>query len=192
MCRSDVPACANCCALTRVRRPACGIVPLTFFYRTEQVRRPHQRPHRPMALLGAYTSDAMPGETRYLNTDLVLASKSPLTELCAEFGRKCCVLYHDQGDDGNWYATIESNATDNVSAADDIQKMLSVIPTLSDTATEQWNGCHQRDINIGFDCGETWAYPHSLPPDVVRAVADVRCSLSVTLYPIREDGQSTS
>lgn len=127
----------------------------------------------------------MPGVTRYINTDLVLASKTRHNALCDEFDQKCCVLYQQQGDDGNWYAAIESNRINNLSAADDIQKMLAVVSTLTGDAKRQWDDCHSREFNIGFDCGDTWAYPHSLPGDVVRAIADAGCSLSITLYPIR-------
>ena len=128
----------------------------------------------------------MHGETRYLNTDLVLASQNSLAELCAEFERSCCVLYCGQDDDGDWRATIESDVTDNVSVSEDIRRMLTALETLSGIAKKQWSGCYQRDLNAGFDCGETWAYPHSLPSDVVRMIADAGCSLSITLYPIRE------
>lgn len=112
-----------------------------------------------------------------------------LDVLCAEFERTCCLLYHGKGEDGNWHATIESDALENLSAADDIQKMLNVLPALPTDAKEQWDGCLSRDLNIGFDCGDTWAYPHSLPHDVVRLVADSGCTLSLTLYPIRDEDE---
>ncbi len=136
--------------------------------------------------------DIAPVVTRYINTDLVLASRRPINLLCDEFERTCCVLYHQQEAEGDWRATIESDAIDNVSAENDIQKMLSVVATFSAAAIQQWDNCYIRDINIGFDCGETWAYSHSLPDNIVRLVADVGCSLSVTLYPIRRDNGPTS
>ncbi len=130
--------------------------------------------------------------TRYLNTDLVLTSPAALTALSAEFDHSCCVLYEQQDDDGNWHLSVESNATENVAAADDIQKMLSVLAALSPAAKQQWDSCTQRDINIGFDCGDTWAYPHSLPHDALRMIVDAGCTLSLTLYPIRDEDEEAS
>lgn len=128
----------------------------------------------------------MPGVTSYLNTDLVLASRHSLADLCEEFDRTCCVLYQQQGDGGDWHVAIESNAIDNVSATDDIRQMMAARETLSSRAVSQWNACHERCFNIGFDCGETWAYQHSLPQNVLGLIADAGCSLTVTLYPIRD------
>ena len=134
----------------------------------------------------------MPGITRYINSDLVLASRNPINNLCDEFDRECCVLYQQQDDDGNWHATIESDTVENITAADDIQKMLSVIPHLAEDARKQWDDCFSREINIGFDCGDTWAYPHSLPNDIVRAIADAGCVLAITLYPIRDQDETAN
>jgi len=130
------------------------------------------------------------GNTRYINSDLVLASKNPINTLCVEFDRKCCVLYQQQDDDGNWHTTIESDTIDNASAADDIEKMLAIIPQLGEDARKQWDDCFSREINIGFDCGDTWAFPHSLPTNIVRAIADAECVLAITLYPIRDDDKT--
>jgi len=128
--------------------------------------------------------------TRYLNTDLALTSAEPLSALSAEFDQSCCVLYEQQDDAGAWHLSIESDETENVAATDDIQKMLSVLSNLSPAAKQQWDSCNQRDMNIGFDCGDTWAYPHSLPHHVVRMIVDAGCSLSLTLYPIRDEEAS--
>ena len=129
------------------------------------------------------------GKTRYINSDLVLASKTAIDRLCDAFDHKCCVLYQQQDDDGNWHASIESDRIENISAADDIQKMLEVIPQLGDDAREQWDNCFGREINIGFECGDTWAYPHSLPNSIVREIADAECTLAITLYPIRDEAE---
>jgi len=134
--------------------------------------------------------DTMPNITQYLNSDLVLKSRSPINLLCDVFDRECCVLDQQQGEDGNWYATIESEADENLSAVEDIQKMLSVVLQLAGDTKKQWDDCYSREINIGFDCGNTWAYPHSLPNDIVRMIADAGCELAITLYPIREQEEA--
>ncbi len=97
----------------------------------------------------------MPGKTRYMNTDLELWSKTKIDVLCEEFERTCSILHHQLCENSEWYACIESESVDNQQATDDIQKILAVLPTLSETAKQQWEDCHTRDFNIGFECGET-------------------------------------
>ncbi len=131
---------------------------------------------------------SMERETHYLNTDLEIRSRTPVVHLCEEFTGHCWVLYQTLGDDGNWYVTIETNHIENSSAESDIKTMLAVVPKLSHIARRQWDGCHFRNFNMGFDCGDTWGYPHLLSVDCIRAVAEAGCSISITLYPIREEG----
>ena len=124
----------------------------------------------------------MQSQTLYRNTDLDLKSRSPLTALSSEFDRTCCLLHNQQDEDGNWHVTIESSFAENKAVADDIRAILSVLSTLTPDARKQWDSCYFRDFNLGFDCGNTSAYAHALSPDVVRAVADANCSISITLY----------
>ena len=56
---------------------------------------------------------------------------------------------------------------------------------LSPIARAEFDACSTREFNIGFDCWDTWSYVHALPSAVVLAVADLGCSLAVTLYPMR-------
>ena len=65
--------------------------------------------------------------------------------------------------------------------------ILTAVDSLSDAAKEQLARCFIRDFNIGFDCWDSWAYNHALPNSVVAAVAHANCSISVTLYPMREE-----
>ncbi|MGB3788080.1 MAG: hypothetical protein WA949_08720 [Phormidesmis sp.] len=127
-------------------------------------------------------------QTCYRNTDLELKSPLSLSALCGEFAHSCHILHHTQDKEGNWCATIESSLVEDRTAADDIQAMLAVIPTLTAAAQKQWNDCYFREFDLGFDCGDTWAYRHTLSLDIIQAVAEANCSLSVTLYPPLEDG----
>jgi hypothetical protein len=67
----------------------------------------------------------------------------------------------------------------------DILAMLDSINALSPTARAELDACYLREFNIGFDCWDTWSYVHTLPPSILRAVADAACSIAVTLYPMR-------
>jgi hypothetical protein len=100
------------------------------------------------------------------------------------------LLHYTEGDDGNWLACIEANHEENLStesgAARDILALLSAIENLTERAREELAVCYLREFNIGFECWDSWAYLHKIPTEVIRAVADVECSLAVTLYPMRK------
>ncbi len=63
--------------------------------------------------------------------------------------------------------------------------MLAAIDKLSAQAKAEFNNCDKRDFNIGFDCWDSWGYNHALPNVILQAIATAGCSLSVTLYPMR-------
>jgi hypothetical protein len=56
---------------------------------------------------------------------------------------------------------------------------------LSPGARAELELCYLSEFNIGFQGGDSWAYVHALPGVIVRALADVSCSIAVTLYPTR-------
>ncbi len=125
--------------------------------------------------------------TEYVNTDFDLKSKTRFDTLNNEFDQTCCVLHYTQRDDGHWYATIESahGETSNRKAETDILAIIQAIHKLSPTAKAELKSCYLREFNIGFHCWDTWAYSHTVSLSVVQAVADVGCSLALTLYPMR-------
>ena len=126
--------------------------------------------------------------TQYCNTDLDLKSASPLDLLGEELEPDCDVLHCAAGDDGNWHMTVESNhseITADRNAALDIPAMLDVVSKLSPVAKQQFDACFFRDFNIGISCWDSWGYNHKLPHNVLRSIVDAGCTLSVTLYPMR-------
>jgi hypothetical protein len=127
-------------------------------------------------------------ETEYANTDFDLKSNTPFDTLHRELLGVCCVLQYAEGDDGRWHAIIEANHDDDSRdriAAMDIGSILSALSSLSETAKEELAACCLREFNIGFHCGDSWAYVHQIPDTVVRSVAAASCSIAVTLYPMR-------
>ncbi|UJB70678.1 hypothetical protein HRE53_06315 [Acaryochloris sp. 'Moss Beach'] len=126
----------------------------------------------------------MQQKTQYLNTDLELRSHERLTMLCHEFEKTCCILNHIQADNEHWHATIESNLSGDSCADLAIQAILAVLPQLSAQAKRQWDNCYLREFDLGFECGDTWAYPYALTAESIRLIAEANCSLSVTLYPV--------
>ena len=112
----------------------------------------------------------------------------PFDSLQRELDKTCWVLQYTHGDDGHWHSTVESSHGDescNRDAEMDIIAIINAINALSPTAKAELDACYLREFNIGFECWDTWGYVHSLPPAVVRAIANANCSIAVTLYPMR-------
>jgi hypothetical protein len=127
-------------------------------------------------------------ETEYANTDFDLKSNTPFDTLHRELQGVCCVLQYAEGDDGGWHAIIEADHNDDSrdrDAAMDISSILNALSSLSETAKGELAACYLRECNVGFHCGDSWAYVHQLPHAIVRSVADASCSIAVTLYPMR-------
>ena len=57
---------------------------------------------------------------------------------------------------------------------------------LSSKARQEFDECYMREFNIGFDCWDTCSYVHSAPTDILRDLADLSCTIAVTLYPMRD------
>jgi hypothetical protein len=126
-------------------------------------------------------------ETEYVNTDLDLKSAVPFDTLNQELSQMCFILHYTLGGDGNWHSIVESrhDGTSIRTAEMDIDSIIEALRRLSPAAQTELDACFMREFNIGFHCGDTWAYPHRLPASIVQSIADARCSLAITLYPMR-------
>lgn len=134
--------------------------------------------------------------TRYANTDLDLVAAFDVSELVEVLGARCHLLSFVRRE-SQWFATIEaspdsSNIDDPHRSADrDLTLLLSAVGTLSGVPLEQWRLCEKRVLNIGFECGDTWAFECTIRTELLAAAARVGCSISVTLYPLPSDASST-
>jgi hypothetical protein len=132
-------------------------------------------------------------DTKYANTDFDLKSEKPFDSLNSELDRMCCVLHYTHGEDGHWHSIVESEHDDESPTRDatkDILAMIDAINSLSPSAKAELDACYLREFNIGFHCWDSWAFVHTLRWDTVRAVAEVGCSIAITLYPMRNpDGK---
>lgn len=127
-------------------------------------------------------------ETEYANTDLDLVSASAFDAVVDELKHACHVLSYTQGADNRWYAVIESKHGQDYMARTatlDINSIIQALEKLSIPAKLEFDRCERRDFNIGFHCWETWSYNHALPNDVLRSIAALNGTLSITLYPMR-------
>ncbi len=132
--------------------------------------------------------------TEYANTDFDLKSNVAFDSLHSELQEACSVLQYTKGEDGNWHAVFEAKHNEDSrdrDAAMDILLIVEALESLSEPAKMELEACFLREFNIGFHCGDSWAYEHHVPQDVVRSVADSSCSIAVTLFPMRnQDGTS--
>ena len=129
-------------------------------------------------------------DTEYANTDLDLESEHPFETLNQELEKMCDIIHYTRCDDGYWRSVVEAQQLDFDEASKrqaevDIIGMIEAIKKLSSKARDEFDACCLREFNIGFWCGDTQGYVHSLPHSVVQAVAELNCSIAVTLYPMR-------
>ena len=120
----------------------------------------------------------------YLNTDLDLVSSDDLTELGNAFEVAGAFPLHDtQGEDGLWYATLETDEQ-HTEPDPNISEMLTIIESLAEPLRNLWMNCTRREFNIGYDCGaDPWAFNQGLSAELLRRVANVGASIRITLYP---------
>ena len=125
-------------------------------------------------------------QIRYLNTDLDLVAASNLEPLAAALAaRGVHPLHVTCGDDGLWYALLETGA-DHDDPDATISAMLAAIESLEAEAARLWSECRLRESNIGYDCGDQpWAFNNGLKSGTLRRAAETAASLRITLYPIR-------
>ena len=122
----------------------------------------------------------------YLNTDLDLASAEDLHPLVdALQSAALFALSVTLGQDGRWYATLETEA-DHAEPETNIDSMLAAIEALDVVNRKRWDECTLREFNIGYDCGaEPWAFNQGLSPNLLGRMAAARAALRITLYPDR-------
>ena len=127
-------------------------------------------------------------KSRYLNTDLDLASAADLTLLTEAFVLAgFIVLNSTQSDEGIWYATFETGMSfDDPDCS--ISAFLDFLDSLKVELQALWMQCTLREFNIGFDCGrEPWAFNQGLSSKVLGRMGSYGASLRITLYPERSE-----
>lgn len=126
----------------------------------------------------------------YVNTDLDLTSARDLTALVAAFESGGMFALHvTHRDDGLWYATLETEEQ-HTDPEPNVAVIVAVAESLAGHLRSDWDGCTQRELNIGYDCGtHPWGFHQGLSPALLGRIAAVGASLRITLYP--EEGRGT-
>ncbi|HKR25466.1 MAG TPA: hypothetical protein VJS15_09420 [Allosphingosinicella sp.] len=129
----------------------------------------------------------MADRTGYLNTDLELVSKDDLTALATYLkDRKWSALHAGRRPDGTWLGVFEAPHGDQEAPEPTISTMLALLSALPEPLQKEWRSCSKRDFNIGYQAGTDRRLEQALPNDLLKQIAALGASISITLYPAHE------
>jgi hypothetical protein len=119
-------------------------------------------------------------QTRFLNVDLELVTRSAIDGLLAHWG--ALVMLRDSVDDGVRTVWIELEE-DHPDADSTLGAFLSLVESLPAPVQKHWDDCLDRCFNIGFQAGITaQAVGFSIAPNTLRRIADSNARVEVTIY----------
>jgi len=124
--------------------------------------------------------------TSFLNVDLDIWSRKPLDKLVQALGRRVVTLY--AGRDGRRHVAhleMESARTDPDRL---IRGFVSLIQRLPPRERRMWDSAERREFNLGIQAGSD-NHELRLSAETVRATADVKASIGVTVYGVRNAGR---
>ena len=123
-------------------------------------------------------------ETRFLNVDVDVWSKTDLQPLVAALGRN--ILVHYVGAEGAEQRAHFSLASAHDKSADAIiRRLVALIGKLPRGPRQLWNRARARDFNLGIQAGMT-PYSHEIAfqHSTLELVARVRGRIVVTTYAV--------
>jgi hypothetical protein len=123
-----------------------------------------------------------PKGTHFITVDLDVYSKVRLGSLVTAFGDNMFVL-HEGRWGGRYLASFELGNSWQLSADQEIRRLVALVRSLPPPARRLWNQAQSRVFDIGMQAGVT---PHShkltLSQDTIEAIASVRGRLTITTY----------
>ena len=127
-------------------------------------------------------------ETHYLNTDLLIESKSDLSRIVQEFGDDVIVLHH--GDTrGYHHASFEIDSGGTNAGADEvIIAFCHLVENLPEEVREIWDGCCSKVFDIGYESGTSpRSFRSELRAPTIQRVAAIGASIVVTIYSLSNE-----
>ena len=119
--------------------------------------------------------------TRFLNVDLDINSKSKLEPLIKALERKVVVLYSGR-ERGRYVAHLELGRR-TVTADATIRGLCSLISALPSHARKVWDRAAARDFSIGVQAGrKPYSRDFVLEANTVRAVSELAGRIVLTVY----------
>jgi hypothetical protein len=137
--------------------------------------------HRPLVPSRGERGPANESETRFLNVDLDIWSRSPLDRLTGAFDKKVCVLH--VGREGRNFAAHLELASLPRDPDRLIRRFVALVENLPRAARRLWNQARIREFNLGVQAGTgPYSYELRLRPETLRAIARVDARFGVTVY----------
>ena len=123
--------------------------------------------------------------THYINTDLDIYSSQDLNAIGDYLEELCCVLQCGWVDE-TFHLCLESNS-DRAELNEHISQLLEVIEALPVDMLAALKARQVFDFNIGIETNQCWAKNFRVTSANLSRIAQLNASVSVTLYPYRED-----
>jgi len=121
-------------------------------------------------------------EITYLNTDFEIESKEDVTRIAEEFGEDVFVLFQEKMR-GLYCARFEV-APVFLGADEAISCFCSLVEQLPEDLRKILDECVSRTVDMGFESGNVPpSFRVELRASTVRRIADIGCSIIVTIYP---------
>ena len=121
--------------------------------------------------------------TPYLNVDLLINSKEDLTPIVDSFGED--VLNLSNGEWGAHYRANFEIAGSHAASNEDISYFCLLVEGLEGKAKHLWDNALSKEFDIGFEPGTgTESYNTEIKPSIIKRVADIGASISITIYPV--------
>jgi hypothetical protein len=122
----------------------------------------------------------------FCNVDLDIESRSDLSALKTELGRRVFVLTGGLVRPGFFLLRLET-AKQYDNPDDTICAFCSVLERLSPKGKRAWRSAHKREFDVGYDLvPNQTASQFSLRTETLRRIAKLGATLGVTLYNIGE------
>jgi hypothetical protein len=130
-------------------------------------------------------------EITYLNTDFEIESTEDISRIVEEFGEDVRVLFHEKIR-GHYCAGFEI-APVFLGADETLSHFCLLVEQLPRDVRRLWDGCVSRTVDVGFESGEKPpSFRAELRASTVRRVADIGCSIMITIYPSRGNDEDKS
>jgi hypothetical protein len=127
------------------------------------------------------TVDFQEDDTRFINVDVVLSSRSSLEELAGTLGKQICVLYVGRMSNREFQLRFALYFPKNADFA--IRALAKRISSLPTSARRLWRNGQKRVFDVGFQCGFTpRCSEFEISHQAVNAVARLGAKIQITCY----------
>jgi hypothetical protein len=118
----------------------------------------------------------------FLNVDLLIESRSPLTSLAIEFGDRVSVLFSGRMKGRHCLYVDSAGADRNQDAI--LRTLCALIEGLSAGGKRVWNAATIREFDLGYETrlSDRRSNRIGIRPSTLRRVAALGATLAVTLY----------